>query len=171
MDDQIRKDAREGFGKRKIIITVICAAVIVAILHFSADEKWKEWFRGHSGDTFHEGRWLVTQGQYRQAILILSEYLDKNPKGQNASRSIFFIGKAYMGLGEMDLARQAFDDTYRDFPKSLEAHKALYKLAMIDLLEGSVDQAIQGFASLAQMPNGPLAPEAAAMYAYLTHQR
>ncbi len=166
------KDEREveGLDKKRIVTVLICAAIVVAIIHFSASEnrKWRFW--SHSKEPFTRGRTLVTQGEYRQAIPFLQEYLKKHPPGRHASRAIFFIGKAYMGLGEMDLARTAFSDTRRGFPESLEAHKARYKVALIDLLEGRVDQAIQGFSSMADNPDGPLAPEAKAMVVYLTFQ-
>ena len=158
----------EGLDKKKILTALICFVVVVAIIHFSASEnrKWRFW--SHSKEPFAKGRTLVTQGQYRQAIPFLQEYLENHPEGRHASRAIFFIGKAHIGLGEMDLARAAFNDTRRGFPESLEAHKARYKLALIDLLEGRVDKAIQGFSSLADNPDGPLAPEARAMVVYLT---
>ena len=160
----------EGLDKKRIVTALICVVVVVAIIHFSASEnrKWRFW--SHSNEPFAKGRTLVTQGKYRQAIPCLQEYLATHSKGRYASRAIFFIGKAHIGLGEMDLARAAFNDTRRGFPESLEAHKARYKLALIDLLEGHVDQAIQGFSSLADNPDGPLAPEAKAMVAFLTSQ-
>jgi TolA-binding protein len=166
----MRKDGSEGFSKHIIITVIICTMIIAAMLYCQKDGKWQGWFSGHSKETFHKGRSLVTQGHYRQAIPLLLEYLDKYPQGQNASRSIFFIGKAYLGLGDMKRAKQAFNDTHRMFPESLEAHKAHYKLALIDMMTGYMDQAIHGFASMAQRPDGPLAPEATAMSAYLTHQ-
>jgi TolA-binding protein len=171
-DRKLNEDKREieGLDKKRIVTALICVFVVVAIIHFSTSEnrEWKFWSR--SGEDFIQGRKRVTLGQYRQAIPLLQKYLNKHPQGRYASRAIFFIGKAFVGLEEMDLARTAFNDIQKRFPDSLEAHKARYKIALIDLLDGQVDLAIQQFSILAHNPDGPLAPEASAMVSYLTLQ-
>jgi hypothetical protein len=53
----------------------------------------------------------------------------------------------------------------------LEAHKSRYKLALIDLWQRNTDKAHHQFLSLAEKPDGPLAPEAKAMSDYISHQK
>ena len=79
-------------------------------------------------DSFGSIRQLVCDGQYEKAIPKLKAY-----QGRHASRAGLFLGKAYLALGDLKMARQAFEDTVRKFPKTLEGHKCRYKLAMVTL--------------------------------------
>ena len=114
-------------------------------------------------DVFREGRRLVTVGHYEEALPVLERYLAEHPQGRQASRAGLFVGKAHLGLGELERAALAFEATARDYPDSLEAHKSRYKLALIALLRGERGDARARFAALAEAPDGPLAPEARAM--------
>ena len=120
-----------------------------------------------SADNFTQGRLMVTEGRYEEALPLLEKYLTEEPRGKFASRAHFFIAKAHMGLGRFDMARQAFETTVREFPDTLEGHKSKYKLALLDYLEGRIDEARRKFKSLADHPDGPLAPEAQAMAEFL----
>jgi len=123
---------------------------------------------GQARGLFGRGRQCVTQGRYQQAVPLLTAYLAKHPQGRHASRARFFLGKAHLGLGDLVRARAEFQATRRDYPGSLEAHKAQYKLAMVDLWEGHRDAAVGRLGALADRPDGPLAPEAHAMRRFLT---
>ncbi|QDU95841.1 tetratricopeptide repeat protein [Lignipirellula cremea] len=118
-------------------------------------------------DDFHQGRTLVTGGKYALAIPLLTKFLAEHPQHQNASRAGLFLGKAHLGLGDYPAARIAFNDTVKNYPATLEGHKSRYKLALLSLLEGDRDQALAQFKTLAENPDGSLAPEAAAMVRYL----
>jgi len=93
------------------------------------------------------------------------------PAGKHASRAQFFIGKAYIGMDQLDEATAAFDRVVRVYPDSLEAHKARYKIALVLLWQGEADEAQTQFAQLADSPDGPLAPEAKQMAAHLAKGR
>ncbi len=54
-------------------------------------------------------------------------------------------------------------------PESKEGKKSRYKLAMIDLWQGNRKKAVQRLESLAENPDGPLAPESRAMYLFLSN--
>ncbi|RWX51860.1 Tetratricopeptide repeat [Candidatus Electrothrix marina] len=119
------------------------------------------------GDLFLQGRKAVTQGRFQEAIPLLRRYLEAVPKGKHASRALFFIGKADIGLGEYDSAQAVFVSLIRDWPATLEAQKAQYKLAMLDLWLDNVDNARKRLAAMTSHPDSPLVPEAAAMLRYL----
>jgi TolA-binding protein len=161
--------------KRSIVIVLlVCVLVITAIMHlrdkgdwdWQARQEWK-WWPGRERSLFSEGRLLVTDGHYQEAIGALRGYLGEYPDGSYGSRARFFVAKAYLGLGQLALARVEFQTTIKIYPESLEAHKSRYKLGMIDLWEGKRRQAHLRFQELAEAPDGPLAPEAAAMSNYL----
>ena len=123
--------------------------------------------RGDVDRTFGRGRLLVTQGKYAEALPVLEEHLAARPTGKHASRAQFFIGKAYVGMGQLDKATAAFGEVVQIYPDSLEAHKARYKMALILLWQGKTNEARVQFAALADSPDGPLAPEAKQMAAHL----
>ena len=120
--------------------------------------------------SFAQGRLLINQGRYRDGIQLLEEYLAKHPRGRNAGRARFFLGKAYIGLDLFDRAAEEFRAAVFDFPETDEAQKSRYKLAQIDLWQGREDEAQHAFRELAQNPAGPLTPEAAAMSRYLSRR-
>ncbi|MDM8551670.1 tetratricopeptide repeat protein [Desulfobacterales bacterium HSG2] len=150
---------------KKFVLSFICILVTVTTIHCS--EKGRDRQSRKEKGLFGKGRTLVTQGKYQEAIPLLQKYLKKHSAGPNASRAQFFIGKAYIGLGNPDYAGAAFEATIQKYPRTLEAHKSFYKLGMIDFWQGRTDKARRRFAVLAQTPDGPMAPEAAAMYNYL----
>jgi len=149
----------------KTVLAVLLLAAVGAAIYFALAEppSWEEETRG----LFGEGRAKVTEGRYDDAIPSLSRYIEKHPQGRNASRAQFFIAKAHLGRGDLAAARQAFETVIRVYPDSLEAHKSRYKIALVDLCEGREDDARKRFRELADHPDGPLAPEAAAMTAFL----
>ena len=122
---------------------------------------------GQASREFDAARLLVTQGKYAEAIPKLQTFQQQHPNHADASRAQFFIAKAYLGMDDLVSARSAFESVIQTYPGSLEAHKSEYKLALIDLWEGRSDEAVARFRSLAEHPNGPLAPEAKAMLHYL----
>lgn len=122
---------------------------------------------GGKSDLFLQGRKAVTQSRFQEAILLLRRYIEVAPKGEHASRALFFIGKADIGLGEYDNAQAVFASLIRDWPATLEARKAQYKLAMLDLWLGNTENARKRLAAMTSHPDSPLVPEAAAMLRYL----
>ncbi|MEL6340427.1 MAG: tetratricopeptide repeat protein [Myxococcota bacterium] len=122
--------------------------------------------RGARAD-FLAARALVTNGNYEQGISKLQAYLSEHPQGKYSSRARFFLGKAHVGANDFAAARTAWQHTIRDYPSSLEAHKAMYKLAWLTFIDGDPVRARAEFHEIASRPNGPLAPEAAAFVRYL----
>lgn len=126
---------------------------------------------GSESDLFQTGRTYVTRGWYQQAITTLDNYLADYPEGRYASRTQFFLAKAYLGLEDLEWAKAEFALTVRRFPSSLEAHKSRYKMALIALWQGNRVSALEQFQDLADQPDGPLAPEARIMAKYLAGQQ
>ena len=116
---------------------------------------------------FQSGRQLLVAGRFSEALPVLEGYLRSSPDGRDASRAAFFIGKAYLGLGRLDEAQNAFERTVQDYGKTLEGHKAGYKLAQVFLLKGNRSEALRRFQDMSDFPDGPLVAEATAFAAYL----
>jgi TolA-binding protein len=120
---------------------------------------------------FYEGRTLAVQGRYYEALPVLEQYLSQFPNGRFSSRAGLFLGKCYMGLGQLEDARSAFADTRTRYPQSLEAHKSAYKIAVIAFLLGEEKEALRQFTELSRNPDGPLCSEATAFKNYLSRNR
>lgn len=126
------------------------------------------WINEQIAGPFTEGRALVTEGLYEEAIPMLGTYLKKHSRGRYSSRAQFYIAKAHIGLGDLDRARLAFEATIDRYPATEEAQMSRYKLALIDLWRGEKEKAVQRLEELAENPDSPLAPESKAMYLFLT---
>lgn len=145
-------------------------AVAAALLLFAAVWAVRAGAGSAKNDLFLEARELVTRGDYSLAAPLLEQYLKEHPGGEHASRAGLFLGKARLGLGQHDRAREAWELTRRDYAATLEGHKARYKLALLSMLEGDPETARAAFQAMADQPDGPLAPEAGALAHYLTRQ-
>ena len=152
--------------KRNLTAGILIVLLVSALGHLVACAPDAR--RGGAEGAFGRGRLAVMQGDYEGAIPLLNEYLQSDPGGKYASRSQFFVGKAYVGLGRLAEARIAFNATINNYPGTLEAHKSRYKLAMITFWEGDVAEARRQFEGLANNPDGSLAPEARQMAEYLS---
>lgn len=118
-------------------------------------------------ELFLQGRELVVTGRYDEAVSVLETYVSAYPQGKYSSRAYLFWGKALLGQWKLDDAARVFDDGARLFPETLEGHKCRYKRGVVDLLRGDPASARARFATLADHPDGPLAPEARAFRQYL----
>ena len=105
-------------------------------------------------DSFEPIRLMVCQGKYQQAIPLLQKY-----QGKHASRASFFLGKAYLGMGDTQKALAAFEATAKRFSNTDEGHKSRYKIGMIHYVNGDLENAKRQFDELAKHPDGPLAAE------------
>jgi TolA-binding protein len=106
---------------------------------------------------FSKLRELVCAGKFQAAIPQLQNY-----QGPQQARASFFLGKAYVGIGDFEKAKATFAATIRGFPDTDEAHKSQYKIGWIEYLAGNQAEAKTIFQGLAQSPDGPLAAEASA---------
>lgn len=147
--------------KRYLYQAVIILLLTAGVIFF--------WVNEQIAGPFIEGRALVTQGLYEEALPMLNTYLTKHPTGRYAGRAQFFIAKAHVGLGDLDRAKLAFEATLAGYPTTQEGKKSRYKLAMIDLWQGNSKKAVQRLEVLAENPDGPLAPESRAMYLFLSN--
>lgn len=117
---------------------------------------------------FHEGRSQLMRGELQKADVTLSRFATSHPTHKLASRAAFLQGKAQLGLGNYGKAQQCFETTIKRYPKSDEAHKSRYKLAMLELFRGNRDAALQKFQALVDKPSGTLVPESQAMVRMLS---
>ena len=116
---------------------------------------------------FLRGRTAVTEARYDDGLEILENFITQNSKTKYSSRAQLFIAKAWMGKGDYQKAITEFKDLIQKYPDSLEAHKALYKLALLNLAEGRSEEALEQFQTVVKQANGPLVPEATLMVGYL----
>ncbi len=147
--------------KRYVYQAIIILLLTAGVIFF--------WNNERIAGPFIEGRALVTEGVYEEAIPMLNTYLAKHPAGRYAGRAQYFIAKAHVGLGNLDRAKLAFAATLAGYPTTAEGKKSRYKLAMIDLWQGNRKKAVQRLELLAENPDGPLAPESRAMYLFLSN--
>ena len=116
---------------------------------------------------FQQARQLVVDGKYEQAVAALQKYVKENPGSENASRAGLFLFKAHFAVGEFPEAAEWCQWTIREHPTTLEAHKCRYKLAVLSLVQGDTQDAIERLETLADDPDGPLAAEATVMRDFL----
>lgn len=127
--------------------------------------------KGRAGTQFDNARQLVHHGKFDQAVKALDDFLTAHPNHKNASRAVFLRAKSKMGSHQTEAAQTGFNDVIKRFPNSEEARKAEFKLAMIEFLNGNVDEAKRQFAAIEKAANGPYTPEAAVWAKHLADER
>jgi TolA-binding protein len=123
--------------------------------------------RGAVAAQFDAARALLLRGRFEMARKALTDFVEEHSSHHLAGRATFLLAKSYTGLEDFDNAQLWFSRTIERFPKSEEAHKARFKLAMVDLLCDDTDSAKQKLARLLEAANGPYVPEARAFLTYL----
>ena len=144
-------------------LTVCAACVLPLLLVASGCGKQSSAER----DAFLAGREQVTIGNYQEGIAQLSAFLTAHPQGRYSSRAQFFIAKAHLGLDDLVNARLHYEQCIALYPDTDEAHKSRFKIALIDMVEGHTDRAMDTMRELAAAPDGPLAAEAHLLSQYL----
>lgn len=120
-----------------------------------------------ANQAFHRGRNLLIQGQFQAARTALDQFEKQYPNHELQSRTRLLQAKACMGLNDLPEAKRLFQQTIDQFPKSDEAGKARYKLAVIAMMLGDDADALERFEQLADQGQSVLAPEATAMVRYM----
>lgn len=126
--------------------------------------------KGKASTQFDAARTLVHQGKFAEAVAALDAFLAANPNHKFASRAHFLRAKSKMGAHETEAAQIGFADVIKRFPTSDEARKAEFKLAMIEFLNGNVDEATKQFDAIEKAANGPYTPEASVWVKYLSDE-
>jgi TolA-binding protein len=127
--------------------------------------------RGKVAREFDVARKLMTSGKFDSAATKLEEFLENHPTHELAGRATFLLAKSHLGRSRFDESKKWFNRTIQRFPESEEAHKAKFKLAVIELLSGNLADAEQQFETLATQSEGPYVPEAQAFSRFLAVQR
>lgn len=106
----------------------------------------------HPDFDFERGWALLRENRYREAVRALQQYDQDRPgRGQTAE----FLGRAYLGLEQFDLAKQQFDEALRRDPK-LEPTIRL-ALSLLEGAQGKTQEANQQLVSLLQTtPRSPV---------------
>ena len=127
--------------------------------------------RGKVASEFDVARKLMTSGRFDSAATKLEDFLENHPSHHLAGRATFLLAKSHLGQSHFDESKKWFNRTIQRFPNSEEAHKAKFKLAVIEMLEGNLAEAERQFATLAKQSDGPYVPEAQAYSRFLLAQR
>ena len=123
--------------------------------------------RGDVAAQFDVGREALMQGDFEIADAQLTRFIEAHAEHHLGSRATFLLAKCKLGQGDLQAATLWFQRTTERFPRTEEAHKALYKLALIDILQGNHESAMERLQSLVDRPAGPYVPEATAYLAFL----
>lgn len=123
--------------------------------------------QGKPGQQFEQAREAVIRGEFVSAARQLESFVEQHHDHPLAGRATFLLAKSYLGQGELALSQRWFERTRDRFPQTEEAHKAKFKLAMIELLRDEPRRAFEQFRQLAQAADGPYTPEAAAWSRFL----
>ena len=125
--------------------------------------------KGDAASKFAAARAKVHRAEFSQAIRELKTFLQDHPGHDLGSRAHFLIAKSEMGRNDFDEAAAWFTKTASQFPSSDEAHKAKFKLAMLSLLRGERQRALEQLRKMTDS-NGSYAPEISAWMLHLESQ-
>ena len=77
-----------------------------------------------AGREFYIGKFYFKDKKYKGALARFAEILNKYPEAGLSDKVLYYIGKSYVGLGEKELARDAFTALITEFPNSSFARDA-----------------------------------------------
>jgi len=77
-----------------------------------------------AGREFYIGKFYFKDKKYKGALARFAEILNKYPEAGLSDKVLYYIGKSYVGLGEKDLAKDAFITLITDFPNSSYVNEA-----------------------------------------------
>jgi len=97
-----------------------------------------------------DARQLYKTGHYEQALSILSEVIESDPKKSIKQRCWFIQGKIYLGLEEFDLAFETFSRAKSLNATNYHGEKAFYKMAKAQYFQRNYAQAEKKFKKIAQ---------------------
>ncbi len=84
----------------------------------------------------------------------MRKIVEREPRGKFSSRAGLFLFKACVAQDRLDDAKRWGQWTIEHHPRSLEAHKCQYKLAMVTMMEGKPGAARERFEALGDNPSG-----------------
>lgn len=67
---------------------------------------------------FYIGNFYFKDKKYKGALARFAEILKKYPDAGLSDKALYYIGRSYIGLGEKDLAKDAFSTLIANFPNS-----------------------------------------------------
>lgn len=116
---------------------------------------------------YENARQMVFQGNFEEAAVGFEVFLTENPGHPFSSRATFMLGKTKLGKGDEAAAVKWFEKAITEYPISLEASKAKFKIAMIEFLNDRAGSAQRHFQEIVSDTKGPYTPEATAWLRYL----
>lgn len=108
-----------------------------------------------------EGRVLIAEAKWQQAVVVLEKVIQSEPKTANA---YYYLGIAQKSLGLLELARSSFTTALQLAPGSAEASAAL---AVLDLKRGDAGEALRLASAALQANPGSHAAQVAQARALL----
>jgi TolA-binding protein len=80
---------------------------------------------------YDKGRALFYLGKYNDAIVVLSEYVEKTDAGVYKAAAYYWIGECLYSLGQYSTADTFFRKVTQDYPQSIKFEASSYRIALI----------------------------------------
>jgi tol-pal system protein YbgF len=110
---------------------------------------------------YEDGLSLVKKKQYNRAVEALTGFLVRYPDHAHADNATFWMGEAYLGMGDTARAMEQFEAVLARFPKGNKAPDALLKIALVSRKQGDDARAKSAVAKLkSDYPNSDAAKRA-----------
>jgi TolA-binding protein len=83
---------------------------------------------------YHKGRACYYLGRYDEAVVLLKDYSDRLPEGENVRRSaaLYWIGECLYAQGQLEQAREIFTLVIEKYPSSVKFEAASYRIGLIN---------------------------------------
>lgn len=109
----------------------------------------------HDCDSIYDESFLLTrQSEYQKAIDGFVNYMESCPEHLNVENARYWTGECYFALQKYPQAISEFDLLLREYPASINAGRAMYKLARSQQELGNIEEAQKLYTKLAdEQPN------------------
>ena len=92
---------------------------------------------------------LNAENQFEQACQECKRVVDATNDSQLKARALLIMGQAFVGLGRISEAEEAFSDVVKNFKSTPSYYKTLFTLGVLNNLAGNTDNAVAAWKSLA----------------------
>lgn len=137
-------------GKAEILYERGDFSGAVSVYSAALEELTAEGITGELLDNAHYGlAWVyLKQGEYKPAISEFQKIVSQTPDKTVKISALCQIADAYQESGDLERARQAYDEILRDYPTSFYSDYVQYQRGMLSLRESNYEGAIMSFMSL-----------------------
>jgi tetratricopeptide (TPR) repeat protein len=80
---------------------------------------------------YHRGRALYYTGKYEEALIVLSDYSERENDAALRAAALYWAGECLYALGQLDTAESVFAGIVEKYPGSAKYQAALYRMELI----------------------------------------